>query len=85
MSKPGFWHLFSHQFLMRTEHPNPLWTAFKTAALNSSLYFLGNTEATTAALRAYSHEDFSRVVQPMGHVQGEQHRAELGLSPILPL
>lgn len=83
MSK--FWHLFSHQFLMRMKHPNPLWTAFKTAALTSSLCFLGITIVAIPALRTYSHEDLSRVVPPTGHMQGERHKPELGLSLSLPL
>lgn len=84
MSKPGFWHLFSHQFLMRTKHPNPLWTAFKTAALTSSLCFLGITRVAIPALIIYSHEDLSRVVQPIRHTQGERHKPELRLGLSLP-
>lgn len=51
---------FPTTFLMRAEHPNPLWTAFKTAP---SLSFLGHKGGYSSA---QGHEDLSRVGQRRG-------------------
>lgn len=50
---------FPTSFVMRAEHPNPLWTAFKTAAPASSLSFLGDTKVANSS--SQGHEDLSRV------------------------